>query len=60
MTRDQLHNYAVKQDGCCKIAWVNGQIKLYSQNKDLQGICAAWDYYFTDEPECFDFEQFGL
>ena len=63
MDKQQLHAYAQEQDGCCKVQLVRDHkgtrtVILHPQDHEL-GI-STWEYYFTDEPESFDFELFGI
>ena len=62
--RAQLHAYAQEQDGCCKVQLIYEPrgcrtVVLHPPGDELGGV-AEWEYYFTDEPESFDFERFGI
>lgn len=60
MTKDELHAYAQEQDGCCKVAKPPGEpVRLYPPDQEL-GYRFDWAYYYTDEPESFDFARFGI
>ena len=59
LTREQLHEYASEQDGCCKVLIKRRAIELHPPDEEL-GYEFYWDYYFTDEAESFDFGRFGL
>ncbi len=56
--RGILHKYAQEQDGCCKVSMKSGMVRMHPQDKELGLV--FWDYYFTDEPDSFPFERYGM
>jgi hypothetical protein len=59
-TKAALIDFASEHDGMCKVALtIHGTMAL-PPDKELNGTGHVWDYYMSDEPDCFDFEKYGL
>jgi len=62
-TKEQIHKYAVNNDGECVVGLKSYHDKSRTHVfKDPTSAKKAgvytWGYYFTDESECFDSEKF--
>lgn len=59
-TEALLKDFASEHDGACKVvATAHGPMAV-PPDKELLGQGRVWDYYMSDEPECFDFEKYGV
>jgi hypothetical protein len=59
-TKALLIDFASEHDGMCKVvATPVGPIAV-PPDKELNGNGYMWDYYMCDEPECFDFDKYGV
>lgn len=59
-TKDLLVDFASEHDGQCKVALtVHGPMAL-PPDKEIGDQYKTWDYYFSDEPDCFPFDKYGI
>ena len=67
-TVSEVADFAAENDGECIVASVqffsDGEyapcVFRSADSMRAMGYGGNWDYFFCDEPECFDHEQFGL
>jgi hypothetical protein len=59
-TKELLIDFASEHDGMCKVVRsIHGPMAV-PPDKELNGTGHVWDYYMCDEPDCFDFEKYGI
>ena len=59
LTYKRLVSFASNNDGeCVVIKHFGGEVTL-SRNPPDSGL-PSWDYFFTDEPDCFPFKKYNV
>ncbi len=67
-TYNDLMEAATEFDGECVVAILpfagseggDGFPVVAQSKEELDPVCTVWDYFFTDEPDCFDYERFKI
>lgn len=56
----ELRDFASEHDGVCKVAMTAHGAMAVEPDRELTGRASKWDYYMSDEPDCFDFDGYGI
>jgi hypothetical protein len=59
-TKEALIDFASEHDGMCKVALTPLGTMAIPPDKEIGNNYRVWDYYMCDEPDCFDFDKYGL
>ena len=67
MTKEHLHQFASKHDGCCIVTLIYDELgfgnpHVFPPDEPMNDIPnrGPWDYYMCDEPESFDFDAYNI